>query len=594
MSRNSVEVLSYNESQKNSTTVSNTNESGPGKFYGQFASQKQNKHETTSKFTKKFGSKDSSLNAPYKNSRIQKPAVIPSGGKQTGSLIPAPVSKRTQPTTPLSKQISSGPAGHNKLSGDCKKNSGACNKSSNCMTPNKEKSNIQTKRLSNESLKLDDLVKTVNSRNNVGKSRPPTETRLTPMISESNKANSRPPESERSPSKKVYMKTEAEKVLTEQLLKGKIPPKAKFRADDEISIGDPDGGSCQDLREQSLSQKDKKGLVSTENGCKNISAISVSPKDAKISDRTLPSQVKTGRIERTKESRIAGRVLSEPSTHANILISKSLEDTKAQDQKTNSLPLNAVLSYEHSDAALAKSTSLDKYYKTEKPQAQVKTSGDNFFQRLTNLRRSFNTADQKSRSAQKIRPHLTQSNTPFFQGITYVKRPTSRPGKIIHSPYLVILPIIKSYKPPIRKYHLQRLSPIRKTSEDCGLKRSFSFSDAQFIAQAVADGDSKVINELYPGFPFSESIYTVIDRAKNTKSEKKVLEDLSNKSSFRKSNGVGKDSNLSEEPLSKAVNDNDKQNPEHYKALEDSRLADEVTFTSSSMDTMTGSDQNME
>jgi len=596
MSRNSVEVLSYNESQKNSVSISSTSESGSGKYYGQFASQKQNKHETTSKFTKKFGSKDSSLNGPYKNSRIQKPNVLASEKKQASkpsSLIPAPVTKRTQPTTPLSKQIQSQPAGHNKLSGDCKKNVGACNKSSNLITPNKEKLNVQTKRLSNESLKLDDLVKTVNSKNNACKGRPSTESRLSPMISESNKTHSRPPESDRSPSKKVYMKNEAEKVLTEALLKGKIPPKAKFRADDEISIGDPDGGSCQDLREQTLSQKDKRSFVSIQNACKNISTNSSSPKDAKISDRILPTPVKTERIERTKEARIAARVLSEPGTHANILISKSLEDTKAQDQKTNSLPLNAVLSYEHSDVVLAKSTSLDKYYKTEKPQT-VKTSGDNFFQRLTNLRRSFNTADHK-RSVNKIKPHLTQSNTPFFQGITDVKRPTSRPSKIIHSPYLVISPIIKSYKPPIRKYHLQRLSPIRKVTENSGLKRSFSFSDAQIIAQAVADGDSKVINELYPGFPFSESIYTVIDRAKNIKSEKKVLEDLSNKSSFRRSNEVEKDSTLSEQPLSKSVNDNDKHKPEHLKASHDTELGDGVTFTpSTTQDNVTGPDLNMD
>jgi len=585
MSRNSVEVLSYNESQKNSASISSRSESSSGKFYGQYANQKQNKHETTSKFTKKFGSKDSSLNAPYKNSRIQKPNVIAGEKKVTSkansqipsSHIPAPVTKRTQPTTPLSKQTQSHPTGQNKLSVDCKKNGVSCNKSSNLITQNKEKVSVQTKRLSNESLKLDELVKTVNSKNNAGKGRPPMECRLAPMISESNKPTTRPPESDRSPSKKVYMKNEAEKVLTEQLLKGKIPPKAKFRADDEISIGDTDGGSSQDLREQYLTQKDKRSFVSKQSPCKNISANSSSPKAAKMADRILPTPLKTERIERGK----AGRVLPEPGSHANILISKSLEETKARDQKTNSLPLNAVLSYEHSDAALAKSTSLDKYYKTEKPQTVKPSSSDNFFQRLTNLRRSFNTADHK-RSVNKIKPHLTQSNTPFFQGITDVKRPTSRPSKIIHGPHLVISPIIKSYKPPIRKYHLQRLSP--KVSENGGLKRSFSFSDAQIIAQAVADGDSKVITELYPGFPFSESIYTVIDRAKNTKSEKKVIEDpTSNKSIFRKSDEMGKDNNVNELQLSKSMNNDDKVNLE-----QDDPRTEEVTFTVSTLDNVTG------
>jgi len=582
MSRNSVEVLSYNESQKNSTSISNTNESGSRKYYGQFGTQKLSKHETTAKFTKKFDSKDSSLNVPYKNSRIHKPNVITSDSKahaagKPSSLIPGPLSKRSQPTTTI-KQNPTQPNGQNKLSSDCKKNVGACNKSSNFITHNKEKSNLQTKRLSNESLKTDDLVKTVNFENNGCQGRPPTELRLTPMISENSKT--RPSENERTASKKVFMKTEAEKVLNEQLLKGKVPPKAKFRADDEISIGDPgDAGSCNDLREQFLSPKDKRVLVTTENGCKNNSLNILSPQSTKISDRIVPTPVKTERRDKSKDTRIYKAGLSEPSPHtihANILLSKTIEDTKAQDQKTNSLPLNAVLSLEHSDV-FAKSTSLDKYYKTEKPQT-VKSS-DNFFQRLTNLRRSFNTADHR-RPANKIKPHLTQSNSPFFHGITHVKRPTNRPSKITHGPHLVILPIIKSYKPPVRKYNLPRLSPVGKVTEECGLKRSFSFSDAQIIAHAAVDGDSKVINDLYPGFPFSESIYTVIDRAKTNKTEKKVLEELCHKLSFRKSNEVEKDATLSEKVISKSLKDCDKHNPEHRKSFNDSPNTDEMTFTS--------------
>ena len=35
------------------------------------------------------------------------------------------------------------------------------------------------------------------------------------------------------------LKDEAEAVLSAALLAGRLPPKAKFRADDEISIGDP-------------------------------------------------------------------------------------------------------------------------------------------------------------------------------------------------------------------------------------------------------------------------------------------------------------------------------------------------------------------
>ena len=46
------------------------------------------------------------------------------------------------------------------------------------------------------------------------------------------------------------------------------------------------------------------------------------------------------------------------------------------------------------------------------------------------------------------------------------------------------------------------------------LKRSLSFTDAQFIAQAVAEGDNKLIEETYPNFPLSQHVvYTVIKKA---------------------------------------------------------------------------------
>merc|ERR1719242_2055700 len=63
---------------------------------------------------------------------------------------------------------------------------------------------------------------------------------LMPMIDGTKKPVLRSVENEPRPSPKTtFLKSEAEKVLTEQLLLGKVPPKAKFRADDEISIGDP-------------------------------------------------------------------------------------------------------------------------------------------------------------------------------------------------------------------------------------------------------------------------------------------------------------------------------------------------------------------
>ena len=47
------------------------------------------------------------------------------------------------------------------------------------------------------------------------------------------------PTTEKSNVKRKLLKSEAEKILKEQLSRGKLPPKAKFRADDEISIGEP-------------------------------------------------------------------------------------------------------------------------------------------------------------------------------------------------------------------------------------------------------------------------------------------------------------------------------------------------------------------
>ena len=124
---------------------------------------------------------------------------------------------------------------------------------------------------------------------------------------------------------------------------------------------------------------------------------------------------------------------------------------------------------------------------------------------------------------------------------------------------------------------------------DCIQGRSFSFSDAQIIAQSVVDGDPKVINELYPGFPFSESIYTVIDRAKNTNSEKRGHEDLSRKSSMRKTKQVVKKSSSSDKLITNSVTEeNDKHNVEQLKASHRYQLSDVVTLIPSNMDTVTG------
>ena len=78
----------------------------------------------------------------------------------------------------------------------------------------------------------------------------------------------------------------------------------------------------------------------------------------------------------------------------------------------------------------------------------------------------------------------------------------------------MVPPFLPLYRPPARKYPGCAPTP---ASEGARLKRSLSFSDAQVIAQSVADSEPKLIHELYPGFPFSDPIYTVIDRAKTVR-----------------------------------------------------------------------------
>jgi len=259
-------------------------------------------------------------------------------------------------------------------------------------------------------------------------------------------------ENESRPSpKKTMLKTEAEKVLTEQLLLGKVPPKAKFRADDEISIGDPADSNNEPFEP---------------------------PSTAKTSpEKENPSR--TEKIDMSQGSQEAKHRLSDIPAASRLI---------EEARRTNSLPLNTA------------------------PLPAPKNQGDKFFQRLSNLRRSFNTTDYR-RSGGKIRPHINRRDSPFFEGIPpEVRKPGRARGSPVHGTHLVLHPLLPLYRPPARKYPGCAPTP---ASEGTRLKRSLSFSDARVIAQSVVDGDPKVIHELFPGFPFSDPIYTVIDRAKN-------------------------------------------------------------------------------
>ena len=84
-----------------------------------------------------------------------------------------------------------------------------------------------------------------------------------------------------------------------------------------------------------------------------------------------------------------------------------------------------------------------------------------------------------------------------------------------HGPFLgVASASLLSPEPPPRR----RTRP-RRRSDEAGqygapLRRSLSLTDAHFIAQAVCEGDSELIQELYPEFPRSEPIYAVVDKSK--------------------------------------------------------------------------------
>ena len=510
MSRNSVEVLAYTESQKNNY---NLNETSQRKYYSQY-SNKPNKYEAASKFTKKFGSKDSSLNIYQKNSKktLAADSKLSPTTQSNSSLIPTPASQKNnknaekKPTQPSAKPAasslsstaragSSSNVGHNKLSAENKKNTRTCNNSTKSKAANKEKP-VETKTPS-DSLKIDDHVKTVDAKTEVSAG-PPSEQRLTPMINSGGLQD-------KDPVKNVptdrHSADSVEKLLSDQLMNGKLPPKAKFRADDEISIGDESCDALENCQE-------------AEN-VKDEGSSMTQPRKVPVT----PS--KYDKMTKSKDAKCPDPY---PPSAASLLVARCLEEGggRMRDQKTASLPLNsALVSFDQPD----KSTSLDKYYKADNKPQIVKTSSEGFFQRLSNLRRSFNSHDQK-RTNVKIRPHITDSNTPFFQGISH---PSKRQGNNIstgrstrghsHSIHLVLPPILQSYKTPTRKYLFQRAFPVTTTKVDKKLKRSFSFSDAHVIAQCVVDNDVGVIGDLFPAFLTSDSIYNAIDRDKLNKTE---------------------------------------------------------------------------
>ena len=71
------------------------------------------------------------------------------------------------------------------------------------------------------------------------------------------------------------------------------------------------------------------------------------------------------------------------------------------------------------------------------------------------------------------------------------------PYAVNHGPLLTVTNCVETPKAPSRRKRPQR----KLDKEMQPLRRSLSFTDAHFIAQAVYEGDSKLIEELYPDFP---------------------------------------------------------------------------------------------
>jgi len=169
-----------------------------------------------------------------------------------------------------------------------------------------------------------------------------------------------------------------------------------------------------------------------------------------------------------------------------------------------------------------KSVSLQNYYKSEpitprqKGLFSVRSTSQHFFQRLNNLRRSF--SNDRSKSPPRITPHTTDNDSVFFRGFSGKRSAEISPDEICHGPHLIVPSLSYPERPPRRKRPKRYHSVNAKTCET-PLRRSLSFTDAQFIAQAVVEGDSKLIEELYPDFPRSTPIYAVIDRTKKRKSQ---------------------------------------------------------------------------
>ena len=316
------------------------------------------------------------------------------------------------------------------------------------------------------------------------------------------------------------LKAEAHRVLADQLSRGRIAPKAKFRADDEISIGEP--SVMVSPRTVSCASEDSALPGRGEEEEDGEGPASDSPRQ-----QSQPRVVSGGSPERRYQLEVKQqRQLSTTQQQQQVL--KQHKSVKGAQQRL-SLPQPPGSSGVRAAATVGKSASLDNYYNSanssnnaaNKSKIQsAKSSGVTLLQRLSSLRLSFNSHDRRggsnsNSSPYKITPHLTDSDSGFFAGIAAAggKRRPLAPYEVRHGPNLVVTPLVELHKAPPKRRRPKRRQGCSNGGGGRNPERSYSFTDAQFIAQAVVEGDTALIEELYPSFPASsDPIYTVIKK----------------------------------------------------------------------------------
>ncbi len=320
------------------------------------------------------------------------------------------------------------------------------------------------------------------------------------------------------------LKAEAHRVLADQLSRGRIAPKAKFRADDEISIGEP--SVMVSPRTVSYASEDRDLALP---GRGEQEEDGEGPASDSPRQQSQPRVVSGGSPDRRYQLEVKQQRQLSTTQQQQVLKQHNSNSVKGAPQRL-SLPQPPGSSGVRAAATVGKSASLDNYYNSANSNSSnnaankskiqsAKSSGVTLLQRLSSLRLSFNSHDRRgggsNSSPYKITPHLTDSDSGFFAGIAAAggKRRPLAPYEVRHGPNLVVTPLVELHKAPPKRRRPKRPQGCSNGGGGRNPERSYSFTDAQFIAQAVVEGDTALIEELYPSFPASsDPIYTVIKK----------------------------------------------------------------------------------